>query len=149
MSYRLLKLSQNDYLDWKKYQRICFNDDISFDPRPGVHHFKYKNMKTGEIVGYCTIQSDHLLSKFTQYGLSQSDTNLSMMVNSIWNVCSTKKEKGICKKMIRSVLKKYHSLPMTLAVYKTNEPAIKCYESCGFTYILNKNRNSDAYFMIY
>ena len=147
MSYRLESITDRDHKDWKKYQKICFDTKNDMDPGPNMIHFKYVNQKTGQTVGYCSVRLNHNLDYLSEYGLSSYDP--SMKVNSLWNVCSTKKEKGVCVKMIKSVLTTYCFIPMTLAVYKTNEPAIKCYQTVGFSHINNKNKNSNAYFMIY
>lgn len=147
MSYRLEIISDQDHDDWKRYHKLCFDSEGYIDPSIDMVHFKYVNKKTKQTVGYCTVKLNHSLDYLSEYGLSSYDP--TMKVNSLWNVCSTKKEKGICTKMIRSVLTKYCFVPMTLAVYKTNEPALKCYKTVGFSYMNNKNKNSDAYFMIY
>lgn len=132
--YVLEKVDRNDPMDreeWDKHQTRCFDYVTPLDSDLYIH-FKFINKKSKNIVAYCTVILNDTINH-----IHMND------YHSLWNVCSTGLEKGVCPKMLTCLLRYRDDIfknknPIILSVYRDNIPAIKCYQTVGFKQFMQK-----------
>lgn len=138
--YYLEKVDTTDPTDreeWERHQDRCFSYVTPLDDELYTH-FKFIN-QSGKILAYCTVILHDTIDRFS-IGIVEDLYH----IHSLWNVCSTTIEKGVCTKMISSLLTHRKRIfkdtkPIVLSVYSDNTPAIKCYEKVGFKQFMQKN----------
>ena len=151
-----------DLTDMAKLLNSCFKTTTKTEASlSSPYYVNVGLMKHGiaGVLNYASIKLSHPMNEDStgKRIFGKDGKSHSRLVNSIWNVCSTGRERDACSKMMFMIaehIKTQNTNPTILYVLKNNKPAIKCYFKAGFRIMKNYNvkrykKDDDYYAMVY